>query len=59
MKPNLAQVVKWSQFSELQSLRTIYQLEPRKLFGVCQCQVLRDHVHQYAAIKPQNIQVIT
>lgn len=57
-RPNMAQVVKWSQFPELQSLRTIYQLESRKLLGICQCQVVRDHVHQHATIKQQNLQSI-
>ena len=55
-RPNMAQVVEWSQFPELKFLRTIHQLEPRKLLGVCQCQVVRDHVHQYATVKPENIQ---
>ena len=57
-RPNMAQVVKWSQFPELKSLRTIHQLEPRKLLEICQCQVVRDHVHQLATVKPQNIQSI-
>ena len=57
-RPNMAQVVQWSQFSELQSLRTIYQLKPRKLLGICQCQVVRNHVHQYATVKPENEQNI-
>ena len=57
-RPNMAQVVEWCQFPELQSLRTIHQLEPRKLLGICQCQVIRDHVHQHATVKPQNSQSI-
>ena len=57
-RPNMAQVVEWSKSLELKSLRTIHQLEPRKLIGICQCQVVRDHVHQHATVKPQNIQSI-
>ena len=57
-RPSMAQVVKWSQFPELQSLRTIHELESRKLLGICQCQVVRYHIHQYATEKPQNLQNI-
>ena len=45
-RPNMAQIVEWSQLPELQCLRTIHHLEPRKLLGICQCQVVRDHMHQ-------------
>ena len=55
-RPSMAQVVKWSQFPELQSLRTIHELELKRLSGICQCQVVRDHVHQHATVKPQNLQ---
>ena len=54
----MAQVVEWSKSLELKSLCTIHQLEPRKLIGICQCQVIRDHVHQHATVKPPNIQSI-
>ena len=33
-----------------------YHLGPTRLLSVGQCQVLRDHVHQYATNKPSNIQ---
>ena len=45
-RPSMAQVVRWSQLPELQSLRMIHYLEPAKLLSICQCQVVRDHVHQ-------------
>ena len=54
-RPNMAQIVKWSQCMELKSLRIIHQLQPRKLLGICKCQVVQDHVHQHAIVKPQNI----
>ena len=57
-RPNMAQIVEWSQYLELKSLRTIHQLDPRKLLGICQCQVARDHVHQHATVKLQNVQNI-
>lgn len=57
-RPNMAQVVEWSRCAELKSLRTIHQLEPRKLLEVCQCQVVRDHVHQHSTVKSQNTQSI-
>ena len=55
-RPSMAQVVKWSQLPELQSLRIQYHLKPARLLSVGQCVVLRDHVHQYATNKPSNIQ---
>ena len=58
-RPNMAQIVGWSQYLELKSLRTIHQLDPRKLLlGICQCQIVRDHVHQHVTVKPQNVQSI-
>ena len=57
-RPNMAQVVKWSQCMELKSLRIIHQLKRRKLLGICKCQVVRDHVHQHATVKPQNVHSI-
>lgn len=57
-RPSMAQIVEWSQFPELQSLRTIHQLEPRKLLGICQCQVVQDDVHQPSTIEPKNLQHI-
>lgn len=55
-RPNMAQVVKWSKLPELQSLRIIHQLKPTKLLTICQCRVVRDHVHHSTTDKPQNIQ---
>ena len=57
-RPSMAQVVKWSQFPELQFLRIIHELELKRLSGICQCQVVRDHVHQHATVKPQSLQNI-
>lgn len=55
-RPSMAQVVKWSQLPELQSLRIQYHLKPARLLSVGQCVVLRDHVHQHATKRPSNIQ---
>ena len=57
-RPNMGQVVEWSQLPELQSLRTIHQLEHKKLLAISQCSVDQSHEHQDVIDKPQNQQYI-
>jgi len=55
-RPSMAQIVKWSQLTELQSLRIQYHLPQTRLLSTGQCLVFRDHLHEYTARKQSNIQ---
>lgn len=55
-RPSMAQVVKWSQLPELQSLRIQCHLKPTRLLSIGQCLVFRDHLHEYTTKKQSNIQ---
>lgn len=57
-RPNMAQVLKWGQLPELQSLRTIHQLEHKKLLSICLCSAAQNCAHQHAANIPENQQHI-
>ena len=57
-RPNMAQVLEWSQLPELQSLRTIHQLEHKKVLASCLCLVDQNHAHQLSTDKPENQQRI-
>lgn len=54
-RPCMGQVVEWSKLQELASLRTVYQLEWKRLSCVCQCLVTRDHAHHFTATHPANV----
>ena len=56
--PNMAQVLEWSQLPELLSLRTIHQLEHKRLLASCLCSgsVAENHAHKCVTNKPENQQ---
>lgn len=55
-RPNMSQVLEWSKLPELCCLRTIHSLHPSEVLCTCQCQVERNHVHEYLNSRPSNIE---
>ena len=55
-RPTMAQVLEWSKLPELCCLRTIHSLPSSELLCTCQCQVTRNHKHEYLNSRPSNVQ---